>query len=96
MNRANQIILVSLLNLNREHIYTEGGVLFISSRIIVVDLLKHRVPIKQITGFLMYRAHKVLESCQDGFALRLFKLENKVSILKSYCITLLEKVLVFS
>lgn len=52
--------------------------LFVSSRIIVVDLLKHRVPIKQITGFLVYRAHKVLESCQDGFALRLYRLENKV------------------
>lgn len=68
----------------REHIYTEGGVLFISSRIIVVDLLKHRVPIKQITGFLMYRAHKVLESCQDGFALRLFKLENKTGFIKAF------------
>lgn len=65
----------------REVIYSEGGVLFISSRIIVVDLLKHRVPIKQITGFLIYRAHKILESCQDGFALRLYRLENKVSII---------------
>lgn len=63
----------------RENIYKEGGVLFISSRIIVVDLLKHRIPIKKVTGFLVYRAHKILESCQDGFALRLYRLENKVS-----------------
>ncbi|XP_065217330.1 DNA repair endonuclease XPF isoform X2 [Planococcus citri] len=68
----------------REHIYSEGGVLFISSRIIVVDLLKRRVPIKQISGFLVYRAHKILESCQDGFALRLYRLENKTGFIKAF------------
>lgn len=67
----------------RETIYTEGGVLFISTRIIVVDLLKRRIPIKHITGFLVYRAHKILESCQESFALRLFRLENKVIF---YCL----------
>lgn len=66
----------------RETIYTEGGVLFISTRIIVVDLLKRRIPIKHITGFLVYRAHKILESCQESFALRLFRLENKVIFLR--------------
>lgn len=67
-----------LLPYFRERIYQDGGVLFISSRIIVVDLLKHRIPIKHISGFLVYRAHKILESCQDGFALRLYRMENKV------------------
>ena len=73
-----------MLSVRREHIYAGGGVLFVSSRIIVVDLLKHRVPIKHITGFLVYRAHKVLESCQDGFALRLYRLENKTGFVKAF------------
>lgn len=62
----------------REKIYLQGGVLFVSSRILVVDLLKHRIPIPQITGFLVCRAHNILESCQEAFALRLYRMENKV------------------
>lgn len=65
----------------REKIYLQGGVLFVSSRILVVDLLKHRIPTAQITGFLICRAYNILESCQEAFALRLFRMENKVIIL---------------
>lgn len=62
----------------REKIYLQGGVLFVSSRILVVDLLKRRIPTAQITGFLVCRAYNILESCQEAFALRLFRMENKV------------------
>lgn len=62
----------------REKLYLQGGVLFVSSRILVVDLLKHRIPTPQITGFLVCRAHNILESCQEEFALKLYRMENKV------------------
>lgn len=58
--------------------YLKGGVLFVSSRILVVDLLKDRVPISHVTGFLVSRAHTVLESCQEAFAIRLYRQKNKV------------------
>lgn len=58
--------------------YLKGGVLFVSSRILVVDLLKDRVPVSHVTGFLVCRAHTVLESCQEAFAIRLYRLKNKV------------------
>ena len=45
----------------RETIYLKGGVLFITSRIIVVDLLKNICPVEKIMGILMYRAHKLGE-----------------------------------
>ncbi|CAG2069074.1 unnamed protein product, partial [Timema podura] len=61
----------------REIVYLEGGVLFMSSRILVVDLLKDRVPVANITGFLVCRAHSILESCQEAFALRLYRQKNK-------------------
>ncbi|KAL4098991.1 hypothetical protein QTP88_023494 [Uroleucon formosanum] len=68
----------------REKIYLQGGVLFVSSRILVVDLLKHRIPIPQITGFLVCRAHNILESCQEAFALRLYRMENKTGFIKAF------------
>ena len=60
--------------------YLSGGVHFITTRILVVDLLKNRIPIDKITGFVVLRAHKVLESCQEAFALRLFRQSNKVCL----------------
>nr|CAD7600679.1 unnamed protein product [Timema genevievae] len=68
----------------REIVYLEGGVLFMSSRILVVDLLKDRVPVANITGFLVCRAHSILESCQEAFALRLYRQKNKTGFVKAF------------
>jgi DNA excision repair protein ERCC-4 len=64
--------------IHRCTMYLEGGVLFISGRILVVDLLKGRVPTNLITGILIYRAHSILNSHQEAFALRLYRKSNKV------------------
>ncbi|GLH07493.1 DNA repair endonuclease XPF [Gryllus bimaculatus] len=69
---------------DREIVYLEGGVLFVSSRILVVDLLKNRLPIEKVTGFLVYRAHAILESCQEAFAVRLFRQKNKTGFIKAF------------
>lgn len=60
--------------------YLEGGALFMSGRILVVDLLKNRVPLSLVTGILVYRAHNILNSYQASFALRLYRQSNKVFI----------------
>lgn len=62
----------------REDVYLNGGIHFITTRILVVDLLKHRVPIDKITGMIVLRAHTIIESCQEAFALRLYRQHNKV------------------
>lgn len=36
----------------------EGGVHFITSRILMVDLLQERVPVKNVAGIIVYRAHQ--------------------------------------
>lgn len=79
------VCILFLYQFYREKIYLQGGVLFVSSRILVVDLLKHRIPIPQITGILVCRCYNILESCQEAFALRLYRMENKV-ILICQCI----------
>lgn len=55
-----------------------GGVHIVTTRILVVDMLKKRVPIDKISGIVVVRAHKVIESCQEAFVLRLYRQSNKV------------------
>lgn len=68
----------------RERIYLEGGVLFISGRILVVDLLKKRVPLHLVSGILVYRAHNIINSYQEAFALRLYRQANKTGFIKAF------------
>uniref|UniRef100_A0A8W7PUW3 DNA repair endonuclease XPF n=1 Tax=Anopheles coluzzii TaxID=1518534 RepID=A0A8W7PUW3_ANOCL len=68
----------------RERAYLQGGIQFISTRILVVDLLKNRIPIELITGMFVVRAHEIVESCQEAFALRLYRQRNKVGFIKAF------------
>ncbi|XP_026315532.1 DNA repair endonuclease XPF isoform X2 [Hyposmocoma kahamanoa] len=72
------------LGTDREKAYLEGGVIIVSTRILVVDLLKNRLPISHITGVIVLRAHTVLESCQEAFALRLYRQQNKTGFIKAF------------
>lgn len=62
----------------RKSVYMEGGIIFSSSRILVVDMLMDRMPIDLVTGILVYKAHKVIETSQEAFILRLYRQKNKV------------------
>ncbi|CAH1964052.1 unnamed protein product [Acanthoscelides obtectus] len=69
---------------SREESYLWGGINFATTRIVVVDLLKKRLPIEKITGFVILRAHTILESCQEAFALRLYRQNNKTGFIKAF------------
>lgn len=68
----------------RESRYLLGGIHFLTTRILVVDLLKKRIPIELITGIIVLRAHKIIESCQEAFALRLYRQHNKTGFIKAF------------
>ncbi|OCT64062.1 excision repair cross-complementation group 4 L homeolog isoform X1 [Xenopus laevis] len=68
----------------RYDVYTQGGVLFVTSRILVVDFLTDRIPSNLITGILVYNAHKIIESCQEAFILRLYRQKNKQGFIKAF------------
>ncbi|XP_076352632.1 DNA repair endonuclease XPF-like [Tachypleus tridentatus] len=68
---------------DRYQIYMQGGTMFVTSRILVVDMLTWRVPIDLITGIIVYKAHKILESCQEAFILRLYRQKNKQGFIKA-------------
>ncbi|XP_069342205.1 DNA repair endonuclease XPF [Eulemur rufifrons] len=69
---------------NRYEVYTQGGIIFATSRILVVDFLTNRIPSDLITGILVYRAHRIIESCQEAFILRLFRQKNKRGFIKAF------------
>ncbi|KAF5277730.1 hypothetical protein FQR65_LT03710 [Abscondita terminalis] len=69
---------------DRENMYLMGGVHFITTRILVMDLLKNRVPTEKVTGIVVLRGHTVLESCQEAFALRLYRQKNKTGFVKAF------------
>ncbi|XP_044006341.1 DNA repair endonuclease XPF [Aphidius gifuensis] len=79
-----RIITAQVLSNERQIMYLEGGVLFISGRILVVDLLKDRVPLKLVTGMLVYRAHSIMNNYQEAFALRLYRKHNKSGFIKAF------------
>lgn len=68
----------------RERVYLNGGIQFISTRVLVVDLLKQRIPTELITGIVVLRAHTIIESCQEAFCLRLYRQNNKTGFIKAF------------
>lgn len=71
----------------REKVYLSGGIQFISTQVLVVDLLKERVPAELITGIIVLRAHQIIESCQEAFALRLYRQKNKIGFIKAFTLS---------
>uniref|UniRef100_A0A8C2TP40 DNA repair endonuclease XPF n=1 Tax=Coturnix japonica TaxID=93934 RepID=A0A8C2TP40_COTJA len=71
-------------NNTRYEFYTRGGVIFATSRILVVDFLTDRIPANLITGVLVYKAHRIIESCQESFILRLYRQKNKEGFIKAF------------
>ena len=43
---------------SREGVYLRGGVVFITSRILVVDILRKQCPVDHVAGILVWNAHK--------------------------------------
>ncbi|ORX49370.1 hypothetical protein BCR36DRAFT_291953 [Piromyces finnis] len=68
----------------RHAIYIKGGMLAITSRILVVDMLNRTIPTHLITGFLINHAHNITETSMEAFILRLFRQENKVGFIKAF------------
>lgn len=67
----------------RNEIYLNGGVLFVTERILVVDLLQDRVPIDLVTGIIVYKAHRIYNDCLMSFILRLYRLKNNKGFVKA-------------
>lgn len=62
---------------DRAAVYALGGILCITSRILIVDLLTGTVKSDMIDGMLVAHAHNVTEQSTEAFILRIFKSQKQ-------------------
>ena len=68
----------------REASYMKGGVQFVTSRILIMDILQKRLPVHLITGLVFLNAHRVSDISAEAFIARLFRIENKTGFIKAF------------
>lgn len=70
---------------NRERIYSNGGVVSVTSRILIVDLLSKLLDPETITGLVILHAEKVVATSVEAFIVRCYRQFNKIGFLKAFC-----------
>ncbi|KAJ6008665.1 hypothetical protein N7499_001284 [Penicillium canescens] len=68
----------------RERIYGEGGILSVTSRILVVDLLSKLLDPEKVTGMIILHADKVVATSLEAFIVRVYRQSNKRGFLKAF------------
>ncbi|UZJ52102.1 hypothetical protein CBS101457_001422 [Exobasidium rhododendri] len=68
----------------RQELYLSGGLISITSRILVVDMLSKRIPTDIITGLVILHAERIDPTCVESFIARIFRQENKEGFLKAF------------
>ncbi|KAI3964736.1 hypothetical protein MKW92_047926 [Papaver armeniacum] len=77
--------ITSELSQNHRHsLYTSSSALFITSRILIVDLLNSKVPTTAIAGIIILNAHNLTETCTESFIVRIFRGLNKVAYVRAF------------
>ncbi|GAB2235325.1 hypothetical protein Droror1_Dr00025748 [Drosera rotundifolia] len=61
----------------RLSLYESGGVNFITSRILIVDLLMNRIPVSRIAGLVIVNVHLLSETSTEAFIVRIVRRGNK-------------------
>lgn len=69
---------------DRSKIYGKGGVILLSARVFLMDLLHSRIPIPLITGVMIKDAHKVSEYGMEAFCLYLMRKQNEIAFIKAF------------
>ncbi|CAG7966513.1 unnamed protein product [Penicillium nalgiovense] len=70
--------------ISRERMYGEGGILSVTSRILVVDLLSKLLDPEKVTGMVILHADKVLATSLEAFIVRVYRQSNKRGFLKAF------------
>ncbi|KAL1830504.1 hypothetical protein ACET3Z_000155 [Daucus carota] len=61
----------------RASLYTSGGVVFVTSRILIVDLLSNRLEPTVIAGLIILNAHTLSATSTEAFIVRIMRTGNK-------------------
>ncbi|KAJ3405489.1 hypothetical protein HDV05_006574, partial [Chytridiales sp. JEL 0842] len=68
----------------RTELYLGGGVLAVTSRILVVDMLTKVIPLNLIAGVFINHAHRVTEFSYEAFALTILRDSNKTAFIRAF------------
>ncbi|KAJ5094696.1 DNA repair protein [Penicillium angulare] len=68
----------------REGIYSRGGILSVTSRILVTDLLSKLLEPEKVTGMVILHADKVVATSLKAFIVRIYRQSNKRGFLKAF------------
>ncbi|KAG0242467.1 hypothetical protein BGW41_004035 [Actinomortierella wolfii] len=68
----------------RAEIYRCGGVLAITSRILLADILNDVLPTHLVTGLLVANAHRITATSSEAFVIRLYRTRNSEGFLKAF------------
>jgi DNA excision repair protein ERCC-4 len=70
--------------IERIELYQKSRCCFVTTRILVVDLLSSRLRPTGIAGMLVLNAHNVTETSKEGFAVRLYRQGNSTGFLRAF------------
>ena len=65
--------------------YVSGGLFFVTSRILIVDMLKKIIPTELISGVVILKAEKIAQTSAESFILSEFARQNKKGFIKAFC-----------
>ena len=68
----------------REKLYSQGGVLSITSRILVVDFLSKLLDPETVTGLVVLHAENIVATSIEAFIIRIYRQFNKIGFLKAF------------
>jgi DNA excision repair protein ERCC-4 len=68
----------------RSAMYLQGGVVSVTSRILIVDMLNNTLPPNLIAGILVNHAETISEAGPLAFVLRIFRTHNKIGFIKAF------------
>lgn len=68
----------------RLSLYSSGGVFFITARILIVDLLTHRLPTTSVAGIILLNAHALAETSTEAFIVRILRSSNRALFVRAF------------
>ncbi|KAF8639006.1 hypothetical protein AX17_001785 [Amanita inopinata Kibby_2008] len=68
----------------RQVLYKAGGLISVTSRILVVDMLQSDIPIDLITGLIVLHAERITPLVLEAFIVRLYREKNNTGFLKAF------------
>ncbi|CUM66849.1 uncharacterized protein PRCAT00004533001 [Priceomyces carsonii] len=74
---------VQITSSKRTSIYAKGGIMAVTSRVLVVDFLSGALSANEITGLLILHAERIKETSNESFIINLYRDQNDWGFIKA-------------